>query len=58
MLAFGFSAATVQAGNFERPNQVIRMGVPPVCIDPDYVGNWRRFFRVLFAAAINNDRRR
>ncbi|MEX2317949.1 MAG: nucleotidyltransferase [Pirellulales bacterium] len=33
MMAFGFSAATIGAENFDRPNQIIRMGVPPVCID-------------------------
>ena len=33
MVAFGFSAATIQAETFERPEQVIRMGVPPICID-------------------------
>jgi hypothetical protein len=33
MLAFGFAPAKVQAEDFQRPNQVIRMGVPPVCID-------------------------
>ena len=30
---FGFSADTIEAENFQRPQQVIRMGVPPVCID-------------------------
>jgi hypothetical protein len=30
---FGFSAATVKAELFQKPDQVIRMGVPPVCID-------------------------
>lgn len=30
---FGFSTETVMSEIFERPNQVIRMGVPPICID-------------------------
>ena len=30
---FGFSGATVKSELFEQPGQVIRMGVPPVCID-------------------------
>lgn len=33
MLAFGFARATVKSKDFQQPNQVIRMGVPPVCID-------------------------
>jgi len=33
LLDFGFSAETVNTGMFTKPNQVIRMGVPPVAID-------------------------
>ena len=30
---FGFSAARVSAEMFSKPDQIIRMGVPPICID-------------------------
>jgi len=30
---FGFSAASVSAEMFSKPDQIIRMGVPPICID-------------------------
>jgi hypothetical protein len=30
---FGFSAASVSAEMFNQPEQVVRMGVPPICID-------------------------
>jgi hypothetical protein len=30
---FGFSAVSVSAEMFSKPDQVIRMGVPPICID-------------------------
>ena len=30
---FGFSAATVKPEMFSKPDQIVRMGVPPVCID-------------------------
>jgi hypothetical protein len=30
---FGFSAASVSAAMFSKPDQIIRMGVPPICID-------------------------
>jgi hypothetical protein len=30
---FGFSAATVKPETFTKPDQIIRMGVPPICID-------------------------
>jgi hypothetical protein len=30
---FGFSSATVKPEIFEKPDQIIRMGVPPICID-------------------------
>jgi hypothetical protein len=30
---FGFSAATVKPEMFNKPDQIVRMGVPPVCID-------------------------
>lgn len=30
---FGFAAATVQPDMFSKPDQIVRMGVPPICID-------------------------
>jgi len=30
---FGFSAGSVSAEMFSKPDQIIRMGVPPICID-------------------------
>ena len=30
---FGFSAATVKPEMFSKPDQIVRMGVPPICID-------------------------
>jgi hypothetical protein len=30
---FGFSPSTVKTEMFTKPDQVVRMGVPPVCID-------------------------
>lgn len=30
---FGFSAATVKAEMFSKPDQIVRMGIPPICID-------------------------
>lgn len=33
LLQFGFSAEAVTAEMFSKPDQIVRMGVPPVCID-------------------------
>lgn len=33
LLQFGFSAQSVNADMFSKPDQIVRMGVPPVCID-------------------------
>jgi hypothetical protein len=30
---FGFSAKSVSADMFSKPDQIVRMGVPPICID-------------------------
>ena len=33
LLHFGFSAESVNPDMFSKPDQIVRMGVPPVCID-------------------------
>ena len=47
---FGFSAASVTAEMFNKPDQIVRMGVPPICIDVITSASGVEFARMLCTA--------